>query len=94
MMSRARRGQGDVKGSTLRQMRGTLREEEAVPAHLADGLLLSHYEERRSKICEVSWLSGASQSNPHLFAKLAKHGYPMALTHVGARFSGASQPIF
>jgi len=50
MMFRARRGQGDVKGSTLRQMQGTSREEEAVPVHLADGLLLAHYEERRNKI--------------------------------------------
>lgn len=90
-MFRARKGQGNVEGSTLRQMRGTIREEEAVAMHPVDGLLLTHYEEGSIIICkEISWLSGASQSDPHPLEELIKHGYPMAIPHVGAQFSRAS----
>ena len=59
----------------------------------ADGLLLANHEERRGRICkEVSQLSGTSQFDPYPSTRLAQHGHPMALSHLGARFGGASQP--
>lgn len=65
-MSMARRGQGNVEGSTLKWVRRTPREEEIVLMHLSDGLLLAYYEEGQRKICkEVSWLLGSSQFDPH-----------------------------
>ena len=94
-MSRARRGWGDAKGSSLRRTRGTLGEKEVELMHLEDGLLLAHYKEGCSRICEEkSWLPGAGQFDPYPPAKLAKHDYAMALPYMRVRFGGTSQPTF
>ena len=70
-------------------------EKEVIPMHLADGLLLAHYEEGCSRICEeVSRLLGASQFDPYKPIELVKHDYAMALSHMGAQFGGTSQPTF
>ena len=59
--------------------------------HLADGLLLAHYEEGCHIICdEVSWLPSASQFDPHPSAELVKHGYSVALPYLGAQLGGTS----
>ena len=59
----------------------------------ADGLLLANHEERHGRICkEVSQLSGTSQLNSYPSTRLAQHGHPMTLPHLGARFGRASQP--
>ena len=53
--------------------------------HIANGLLLAHYEKGRSKICkEVPWLPSASQFNPYPSAMLAEHGHPMTFPHLRA----------
>ena len=53
-------------------MRKALGKEEAVSVHIVDGLLLAHYEEGCSKICEkVSQLPSARQFDPHSPTKLA-----------------------
>ena len=76
-------------------MQRTPRKEEIVSVHLADGLLLAHYKEGRSRVCEdVSRLLGAKQSDPYPPTKLAKYDYPMTLPHGRARFGGTSQPAF
>ena len=90
-MSRTRTDQGNVKRGTLKRMWGTSREKKTVQMHLANGLLLAHYEEESSKICEdVSWLLGASQFDPHPSIELVKHGYSVALLYMGARLGGTS----
>lgn len=63
----------------------TLRKEEVIPMHLANGLLLAHYKERRSRICqEVPRLPSSSQLNPHSLLKLAKLGHSVAVLYLGA----------
>jgi len=74
---------------------GMIREKEVIPMHLTDGLLLAHYEEGCSRICEkVSRLPGASQFDPYKRIELVNHDYAMALSHMGAQFGGTSQPTF
>ena len=91
----ARRGQRDVEGSACRGVWRTLREEEVIPMHLVDGLLLAHYEKRGSRICEeVLWLPSGSQFKPYPPTELTKHGHPIALPYFGARLGGASQSAF
>lgn len=63
--------------------------------YLADGLLLNHYEEGYDRICEkMSWLPGASKFNPNPYLEPTKHGYSMALSHMGAQFGGTSPSPF
>ena len=85
MVPRARRGQRDVEGSTRRRMQRTPGNKEAIPMHLADGILLAHYEKGRSKICkEMPWLPSASKFDPYPPVELTEHGHPMAFPHFGA----------
>lgn len=94
-MSRIKRGKVNVKGGTLRQMQGTSRKKKAIYVYHANGLLLSHYEKGYGKICEkMSWLPGARKFNPHPSLEPTKHGYFMALSHMGARFGGTNQSPF
>ena len=68
----SRRSWQYVKGSICKRMRKALGKEEAVSVHIVDGLLLAHYEEGCSKICEkVSQLPSARQFDPHSPTKLA-----------------------
>ena len=66
-------------------MKGAPREEKAIIVSATDGLLLAHYEEKHSRICEeMPQLPSTSQLYSHSPIELTQHGHPIALPHLGA----------
>ena len=74
-------------------MQRASRKEEVVSVHIANGLLLAHYEEGCSRICkEVPRLPSASQFDPYSATKLAEHGPSMPFHTWGLNLVGPVNP--